>query len=79
MIGLSFFAKGHTLPVLSFVFTEVEDLEGLAAFDAEEALSCNVDREATEVATDPAAAKFLGDGECGARTAEEVCDEGTFT
>ena len=54
--------KGHALPVLSLVFAEVEDLEGLAALDFEEALAGCMDGEATEIAADPAAAEFLSDG-----------------
>jgi hypothetical protein len=54
-------AEGHPLPVLALVLAEVEDLEGLAVRDAEQALAGGVDREAAEVAADPAAVEFFGD------------------
>ena len=71
-------AEGHALPVLALVLAEVQHLEGLAVLDAEQPLAGDVDRPAAEVATDPAAAELLGDGESRARAAEEVGDEVTL-
>jgi hypothetical protein len=57
LIGLGGFlvAEGHALPVLPLVPAQVQDLEGLAVGDAQQALAGGVDGEAAEVAADPAA------------------------
>ena len=66
------FPEGNPLPVLPFVFTEIEDLEGFAACDAEQALASYVDGPSAEITADPTTAKFLGDCERGTGTTEEV-------
>ena len=76
--ALAFRAEGDALPVLPLVLAKVQDLEWLAALDAEQALTRGVDGEAAQVAADPAAAELLGDGEGCAGAAEEVSDEVTF-
>ena len=60
------------LPLLALVLAEVLDDERLHAGDAKEALAGRVDREASEVAGNPAAIELFGDGGGGAGTAEAV-------
>ena len=45
MNALAFCAEGDPLPVLPLVLTEVQDLEGLAALDADHVLAGSVDSE----------------------------------
>jgi hypothetical protein len=75
---ISLIAEGHALPVLALILAEVEHLEGLAVLDAEQPLAGNVDTPTAQVAANPATAQLLGDGECGARAAEEVGDEASL-
>src|SRR5208282_4892926 len=83
--GLAFFllfeavftirGKLGDLPLLAFVFAEVLDDERLHAGDAKQSLAGGVDGEAPEVAGNPAAVEFFGDGSGGARAAEAVKDK----
>jgi len=50
-------AKSNPLPVLALVLSEVQHLERLAVFDAEQPLAGNVDTPAAEVTADPTAAE----------------------
>ena len=73
--ALALRAEGDALPVLPLVSAQVQDLEWIAALDAEQTLTRGVDGEAAQVTADPATAELLGDGEGCTRAAEEVGDE----
>ena len=73
--ALVFLREGDALPILALILAEVQDLEGLAVLDTEQALTGGVDSPAAQVAADPSAAELLGDGECCARATEEVGDK----
>ena len=69
------FSEGHALPILAFVLSQVEYLEGFAIFNAQQTLAGYMDRPATQIASDPAASELFGHGQGGAGAAEEVGDE----
>jgi len=62
--------ESHPLPVLSLIFAKVQNLEGLAVLNAEQALPGNMYGPAAKVTTDPAAAKLFGDGQSSAGAAK---------
>src|SRR5262249_22122066 len=75
--ALALLAKGDTLPVLSLVLTEVQELEGLTALNAEQALACGVDSEAGEVTTNPTTAQLLCRYERRSRATKDVSHKGS--
>ena len=59
-VGAQRAVAGRLLPALALVGAEVLDLERPAVRDVEQALARGVDREATEIAGDPAPTELLG-------------------
>ena len=72
---LVLFSEGHALPVLTFIPAKVQNIERLAVLDTEKAFAGNMDTPSTEIASDPAPAKFFGDGKGSTGATEEICDK----
>ena len=85
LIGPRLVAEGDPLPVLALVLAKVENFKrsasalfaGVGVFDAEikQTFAGGVDCETAEVATDPAAVEFLGNGESCPGAAKKVSNK----
>jgi hypothetical protein len=77
-LSLAVGGKLGDLPLLALVFAQVLHDEGLHIGDAEQALARGVDGEASEVAGDPAAVEFFGNGGGGAASNKAVQNQIVF-
>jgi hypothetical protein len=72
---LPLLAERDTLPVLAFVFAEVENLEGHAVLEVQQSLSNRVHGETPDIACDPTAPQFLGYSGRRSGSPKEIGDE----